>query len=315
MMKTAVNSAKKTMAAATKNKELIVIEGPTAVGKTELSIRLAEKLGTEIISADSRQIYREMRIGTAVPSESELSRVKHHFIRTVSVHEYYNASRYEDEVNLLLSGLFQEKDKVILCGGSGLYIDAVLKGIDLLPEIDPEVRAKIQEQLDTYGLESLLEDLLRLDPDSFSRIDLSNPKRVQKALEISIITGKPYSSFLTSPKKERAYRVKKIALNRDREELYARINSRTGVMMEEGLLKEAEELYPHRRLNALNTVGYRELFAFMEGLTGLEQALTDIRSNTRNYARKQLTWFRKDPETAWFHPSDEKAIFEYINNS
>jgi tRNA dimethylallyltransferase len=301
------------MAAHPKNRELIVIAGPTAVGKTSLSIAIAEKLGTEIISADSRQIYREMKIGTAVPSSLELSRVKHHFIQTVSIHDYYNASKYEDDVNLRLSELFRSHDRVVMCGGSGLYIDAVCKGIDLLPEIDPEVRQNVQKKLDSEGLESLLEDLLTLDPDSFSRIDLSNPKRVQKALEISIITGKPYSSFLTAPRKKRDYVIKKLAINMDREELYQRINSRVIKMMDEGLEAEARELYPYRSSNALNTVGYRELFSYFEGSVSLEDAVTAIQSNTRNYARKQLTWFRKDSETAWFHPSETEKILKYIN--
>ncbi len=295
------------------NKELIVIAGPTAVGKTTLSIAIARSLNTEIISADSRQIYKELKIGTAVPTVEELSAVKHHFIQKISIHEYYNASKYEDEVNLLLENLFQNHDKVILCGGSGLYIDAVCKGIDMLPEIDPVVREKIQQQFNKEGIESLLEDLLKLDPDSFNKIDLNNPKRVQKALEISIITGKPYSSFLTSPEKKRAYNIKRIALDMNREELYERINSRVLRMVDEGLVDEARALYPMRYINALNTVGYKELFQYFAGELSLGEAIAKIQSNTRNYARKQLTWFRKDKSTKWFHPLDYVLITDYIN--
>jgi tRNA dimethylallyltransferase len=296
------------------NKELIVISGPTAIGKTGLSISIAKKLNTEIISADSRQIYKELSIGTAVPSLEELAQVKHHFIQNISVHDSYNASKYEDDVNLLLNELFQQYDKIILCGGSGMYIDAVCKGIDLLPAIDPETRNRIQLQFEQEGIESLLEDLLKLDPASFNKIDLSNPKRIQKALEISVITGKPYSSFLTSPEKKRAYTVKRIALDMNREELYERINTRVEEMINKGLEQEALSLYPYRKINALNTVGYKELFESFEGKISLDEAITKIQSNTRNYARKQLTWFRKDESTKWFHPSDIEAIMEFITS-
>jgi tRNA dimethylallyltransferase len=295
------------------NKELIVIAGPTAVGKTGLSIALAKKLNTEIISADSRQIYKELSIGTAVPSSQELAEVKHHFIQNISIHDSYNASRYEDDVNLLLEDLFLKHDRIILCGGSGLYIDAVCKGIDLLPSIDPGVRNKIQAQYENEGIESLLEDLLKLDPESFNKIDLDNPKRVQKALEISLITGKPYSSFLTSPEKKRFYTIKKITLDMKREELYDRINSRVVGMINNGLIQEAKSLYPHRKINALNTVGYKELFEHFEEKLSLEDAIIKIKSNTRNYARKQLTWFRKDENTKWFHPTEFEGIMNYIN--
>jgi tRNA dimethylallyltransferase len=294
------------------NKELIVIAGPTGIGKTGLSIAIAKKLNSEIISADSRQIYKELKIGTAVPSKDELAQIRHHFIQTISIHDYYNASKYEDEVNLLLGKLFVKHDRVILCGGSGLYIDAVCKGIDLLPEIDPAIRDKIQQQYEKEGIESLLEDLLKLDPASFDKIDLNNPKRIQKALEISIITGKPYSSFLTSPEKKRVYKIKKIALDMNREELYERINSRVAGMVEHGLIDEARSFYPLKKINALNTVGYKELFEYFEGKLSLEEAIKKIKSNTRNYARKQLTWFRKDEGTKWFHPSEFEEIMNII---
>jgi tRNA dimethylallyltransferase len=302
----------KIMTALLNNKELIVISGPTAIGKTSLSIEIAKKINTEIISADSRQIYKELTIGTAVPSDEELLQVKHHFIQCVSIYDYYNASRFEDDVNALLETLFLKMDRVILCGGSGLYIDAVCKGIDILPTIDPLIRNKIQQQFDNEGIESLLEDLLRLDPLSFDKIDLSNPKRIQKALEISIITGKPYSSFLTSPRKNRGYKIKKIALDINREELYSRINSRVNSMIDLGLIDEALSLYPQRKINALNTVGYKELFDYFEGSLTFEDAITKIKSNTRNYARKQLTWFRKDKNAKWFHPSEFGSIMDFI---
>jgi len=309
------NSLMKEMTTPANNKELIVIAGPTAIGKTGLGIAIARKLNTEIISADSRQIYKELSIGTAVPSKAELAEVRHHFIQNISIHESYNASKYEDDVNLLLEELFQHHDKIILCGGSGMYIDAVCKGIDLLPSIDPETRKKIQHQYEQEGIESLLEDLIKLDPASFDKIDLSNPKRVQKALEVSIITGKPYSSFLTSPEKKRAYKIKKIALDMNREELYQRINNRVNQMIEEGLEDEARSLYPLRKINALNTVGYKELFESFEGKITLDEAIIKIQSNTRNYARKQLTWFRKDESTKWFHPSDFEGIMEFIKSN
>ncbi len=293
-------------------KELIVIAGPTGIGKTALSIDIAQKLNTEIISADSRQIYKELHIGTAVPTSDELKKVPHYFIQNISIHESYNASKYENGVNLLLENLFKKFDKVILCGGSGMYIDAVCKGIDLLPSIDPETRNRIQLQFETEGIESLLEDLLKLDPASFDKIDLSNPKRIQKALEVSIITGKPYSSFLTSPEKIRNYTIKKIALDMNRDMLYERINARVDAMVEEGLVEESRSLYPYKKINALNTVGYKELFEYFEGKISLEEAIISIKSNTRYYARKQLTWFRKDQKTKWFHPSESEEIMNYI---
>lgn len=294
------------------NKELIVIEGPTAIGKTAVSIRVAEILKTEILSADSRQMYREMSIGTAVPSIQDQKKIKHHFIQHISVRDYYNASRFENDANHLLDSLFKNYEKVIMTGGSGLYIDAVCSGIDDLPEIDPEVRLRVQEQFNTGGIESLLEDLIRLDPRSFDTIDLNNPKRIQKALEICIITGKPYSSFLTAPQKKRNYTIRRIALDMERSSLYDRINKRVDGMFTNGLVEEAETLYPMRSFNALNTVGYRELFEYFDGKTTLGEAREKIKSNTRNYARKQLTWFRKHKDNKWFHPDDFDGILKYI---
>jgi tRNA dimethylallyltransferase len=252
-----------------------------------------------------------MNIGTAVPSASDLARVKHHFIQVKSIRDYYNASMYENEVLDCLDELFRKYDKVIMSGGSGLYIDAVRFGIDDLPEIDPEVRSRIQKQLDEEGIESLRHDLRRLDPESYRSVDLKNPKRIQKALEISIITGKPYSSFLTAPKKQRGFTMKLIALNKPREELYDQINRRVLKMTENGLQAEARRLYPFRENTALNTVGYREMFEYFDGKTSLDEAVSKIQSNTRKYARKQLTWFKKDPGWHWFHPDDREKIIHF----
>ncbi len=294
------------------NKELIVIAGPTAVGKTSLSVDIAEKTATEIISCDSRQIYREMTIGTAVPSPEFLTRVKHHFVQTISIHDTYNASKYENDVITLLGSLFRKYDKVIMTGGSGLYIDTVRFGIDDLPEMDPDIRARIQKQYDEEGLESLRHALKKLDPETYAKIDLRNPKRIQKAIEITLITGKPYSSFLTTPRKKRDFGFKLIALNRERGELYDNINRRVYDMMHRGLEDEARRLYAFRKNNALNTVGYKELFDHFEGKTSLEEAITRIQSNTRRYARKQLTWFKKDEDWHWFHAGQEEQILDFI---
>ncbi len=295
-----------------KSKELIVIAGPTAIGKTSLAVEIAENTGTEIISSDSRQIYREMSVGTAVPSAEYLRRVKHHFIHVKSIQDYYNASLYETEVLALLRQLFRLYDKVVMTGGSGLYIDAVRFGIDDLPEMDRHIRARIQEQFRTEGIESLQTDLKRLDPESWARIDLKNPKRLQKALEITLITGKPYSSFLTASRKTRDFSFRLIALDRPREELYENINRRVLEMIDKGLVEEARKLYPFRKNNALNTVGYKELFEHFEEKTSLDEAIERIRANTRKYARKQLTWFRKDPEWNWFHPDDREDILKFV---
>ncbi len=290
------------------SKELIIIAGPTAIGKTGLSVELAEENKTEIISCDSRQMYKEMTVGTAVPSQELLERVSHHFIQVKSIREYYNASRYENDVLSLLDRLFKTYDKVIMTGGSGLYIDAVRFGIDELPEMDDEVRQQIQRQYEEEGIESLRHDLRKLDPLSYERIDLKNPKRIQKALEITLITGKPYSSFLTAPKKKRDFSFRLIALDRPREELYRNINHRVHEMISRGLTDEARRLYPYRQYNALNTVGYRELFDHFEGKMTLEEAITRIQANTRKYARKQLTWLKKDPDWQWFHPEEKDKI-------
>ncbi len=296
------------------NKELIVIAGPTGVGKTDSAIAIAAKLNTEIISADSRQIYREMSIGTAVPERSQLDAVPHHFIQNKSIHQYYNASDYEFEVIELLDSLFTHNDKVILTGGSGLYIDAVIKGIDDLPKSDPELRKQLQQRIDSEGLDSLRKELKVLDPVSYHSIDLKNPKRLQKAIEICLITGKPYSDFLKRTPKKRNFSVKTLALNMDRKELYNRINHRVIQMIDKGLVKEAELLLEYKGLNPLNTVGYKEIFLFLEDEISLERAIELIQNNSRKYARKQITWFRKDNQYKWFHPTEIENMLRYIED-
>ena len=297
-----------------KNKELIVLAGPTGVGKTDLGIWLARKLETEIISADSRQIYKEMRIGTAVPSKEQLSAVKHHFIQVKSVTDYYSAGKYEAEALHCMEKLFKVYDRVILLGGTGLYIDAVRSGIDTLPDADPTLRSMLQKRLETEGLGSLIYELEKLDPVSFSHIDLNNPKRVQKALEISLLTGKPYSGFLKRKPKDRAFAIRLIAVNLERNLLYERINHRVDLMIREGLEAEAHNLLKYRRYNALNTVGYKEMFSYFDGEQSLEDAVTKIKANTRKYARKQITWFRKEAKYRWFEPDQEEEILNYIMN-
>jgi len=295
------------------NKTLIVIVGPTAIGKTELCIDLAESLNTEIISADSRQIYKELNIGTAKPGEDELNRVKHHFIGTKSIFDYYTAGMFELDVLKLLEELFVKHEQVIMTGGSGLYINAVCEGIDALPKVDPEIRNKLIEQYEQEGIQSLRHDLKRLDPKYYEMTDLKNPKRLLKALEITVMTGKPYSSFLTSPNKERPFNILKIGLNRDRQELYDIINKRVDKMISKGLLVEAKELYKHKKMNALNTVGYKELFDYFDGIISYERAVELIKRNTRRYAKRQITWFSRDKEIKWFHPKDQEKIKQYIS--
>lgn len=294
-------------------KTLIVIIGPTAIGKTDLCIDLAESFNTEIISADSRQIYKELNIGTAKPGEDELNRVKHHFIGTKSIFDYYTAGMFELDVLKLLEDLFKKHEQVIMTGGSGLYINAVCEGIDALPKVDPEIRNKLIKQYEQEGIQSLRQDLKRLDPDYYEMTDLKNPKRLLKALEITVMTGKPYSSFLTNPNKKRPFNILKIGLNRDRQELYDIINKRVDQMVNKGLLDEAKALYKHRKLNAMNTVGYKELFDYFDGNINYERAIELIKRNTRRYAKRQITWFSRDKEIKWFHPNDQEKIKQYIN--
>jgi len=283
---------------------LIIITGPTAVGKTRIAIEMAKSLRTEIISCDSRQMYREMRIGTAVPTAEELAEAPHHFIGNLSVHDYYNVSMFEQECLKLLDKLFMKYSTVVMTGGSGLYIDALCKGIDDFPTVDLEIRKIVTGWFETEGVEYLRRQLKMLDPEHYAKVDLRNHKRIMKAIEVSLQTGKSYSSFLTAQEQKRPFSIEKIVLNRPREELFERINQRTTMMMKEGLLEEAESLYPYRHLNALNTVGYKELFAYMDRQYDLATAVELIRRNTRRYAKRQLTWFARDKEMVWVHPED-----------
>ena len=293
-------------------KNLLVIIGPTGVGKTELSLRIAENFGTEIVSADSRQLYANLKIGTAAPTPEELQRVPHHFIGTLQLTDYYSAAQYEEDALKLLDRLFQTKDVVILTGGSMMYVDAVCKGIDDIPTVDEETRKTLLERYEKEGLEQLCAELKLLDPDYYKIVDLKNHKRVIHALEICYMTGKTYTSFRTQEKKTRPFRTIKIGTTRDRKELYARINQRVDIMMEQGLLDEVKQVYPYRQLNSLNTVGYKELFNYLDGEWALPFAIDKIKQNSRIYSRKQMTWFKRDEEIRWFHPNQEEDILTYI---
>jgi tRNA dimethylallyltransferase len=293
---------------------LIVIVGPTAVGKTDLGIKLACHFKTEIISADSRQLYREMHIGTAAPSEDELSRATHHFIKNKSAIEYYNASMYEVDVLKLLKDLFQRHEQVLMVGGSTLYVDAVCRGIDDLPTIDMNLRDQLMEDYKTGGLEFLRNKLIELDPDHFFKVDLSNPNRMLKAIEVSIMTGKPYSSLLTGMEKSRDFSIIKIGITRDRPELFDRINRRVDQMISQGLVEEVKSLLSIRDTNALRTVGYREIFEYLDGNISLDLAIEQIKTNTRRYAKRQLTWFARDKEITWFHPDQTTQIIDFIES-
>jgi tRNA dimethylallyltransferase len=286
-------------------KTLLVLLGPTGVGKTEWSLRIAEALKCPILSADSRQIYRGMTIGTAAPSPAQLRRVPHHFVGTLSPEEYYSASEYERDALSLLRELHGQYPVVVMTGGSMMYIDAVCNGIDDIPTIDETLRRELQELYRKEGLDPIRQQLKILDPVFYNEVDLKNPKRVIHSLEVCLMAGKPYSSLRTSPRKERPFRIMKIGFTRDREELYDRINRRVEQMVGEGLVEEAGRFYPQRHLNALNTVGYKELFSYFDGECTLEFAIEKIKQHSRNYARKQLTWFRKEKETVWINLSDE----------
>ena len=273
---------------------------------------LAKHFNTPIINADSRQIYRELKIGTARPSNKQMSEVKHYFVGTLGMDDYYSASLYEQQVLALLDDIFKTSDYALLSGGSMMYIDAVCNGIDDIPTVDDETRETLKKRLLMEGLESLCEELRQRDPEYYEIVDKQNPRRVVHALEICVMTGKPYSSFRTQEKKVRPFRIIKIGLTRPREELYKRINRRVDKMMKDGLLEEAKEMYPKREVNALNTVGYKELFEYMKGKFTLHEAVERIKGNTRRYARKQLTWYKKDEQIRWFHPDDKDEIISYI---
>jgi len=289
-------------------KTLIVICGPTAVGKTSFAIALAEKLQTEIISADSRQLYKEIPIGTAQPSAKELQRVKHHFVANLSITEDYNAGTFERDALALLETLFETHDTVICCGGTGLYMKALCHGLDDVPKADEALRAQLKQRLKTEGLESLQSQLKQLDSVHYEKMDSQNPQRVIRALEVCLATGKPFSSFHAGEKQQRSFRVEKIGLELPREELYERINSRVDAMLETGWLEEAKAVFDKRKLNALNTVGYKELFAHLSGEITLEEATEKIKINTRRFAKRQLTWFKKNEEVKWLENPDINQV-------
>ena len=293
---------------------LLILLGPTGVGKTALSIKIANHFQTEIISCDSRQLFKEMQIGTAVPEAEVLKQIPHHFIQSNSIFDNYNAARFETEVLERLQTLFAVHPIVLMTGGSMLYIDVVCKGIDDLPDVDPELRETLMERMRQEGIERLRAELKLLDPVYYHEVDLQNPVRIVHALEICYTTGKSFSSQRTNSVKQRAFDILKIGLNRDRTELYNRINNRVDEMMATGLEAEARSLYPHRELSTLNTVGYRELFEYFDGKITLEEAIEKIKANSRKYARKQLTWFRKDPDIHWFHPNQDAEILNLITN-
>lgn len=275
---------------------------------------IAKHFGIPIINADSRQIYRELKIGTARPTDEQIQAVRHYFVGTLGLDDYYSASLFEQQVLQLLDQLFQTSDYALLTGGSMMYIDAVCDGIDDIPTIDEETRRLMKQRLADEGLEALCEELRRLDPEYYEIVDRQNPRRVVHALEICTMTGKTYTSFRRRERRQRPFSIVKIALNRPREELYERINRRVDQMISDGLLDEARALYPKKELNALNTVGYKELFDYLDGRWPLEEAVERIKGNTRRYARKQLTWYKKDEQIRWFHPDDKQSIIDYIIN-
>ncbi len=294
---------------------LAVISGPTAVGKTCMAISVARHFGTEIISADSRQFYREMSIGTAVPSHEQRAAIPHHFIHHLSVEDTYNISRFESDALTVADRLFREHPLVVLTGGSGLYIDAVCRGIDELPDPDPALRLELETLAATRGTSALAAILEKLDPVYAARVDAANPVRLIRAIEVCRLTGVPYSSLRTRTRRDRPFRICKIGLRLPMEELTRRINARTDAMLGEGWVEEALALFPRRHLNALSTVGYRELFNYMEGLSSLEQAVEKIRINTRRYAKRQMTWFERDGEYTWFHPACEEEVIRFLSQA
>ncbi|WP_432710271.1 tRNA (adenosine(37)-N6)-dimethylallyltransferase MiaA [Pedobacter sp.] len=293
-------------------RNLIVVVGPTAIGKTALAINLAQHFSTEVISADSRQFFKEMDIGTAKPSKEELATVPHHFINSHSISTFFSTGDFENQALAKMDVLFQKHEQLVMVGGSGLYINAVCNGLDELPDTDLNIRAALKERFAKEGIESIKQQLSEVDPEFYVRVDQANPQRMIRGLEFFLSTGKKLSAYQTNSTKKRPFNQIKIGLNTDRALLYERINHRVDLMMEAGLLKEVQTLLPYKHLNALNTVGYTELFEYLEGKSTLEQAVDAIKQNTRRFAKRQLTWFRKDPETAWFEPNDYPAILSYV---
>lgn len=293
-------------------KKLIILTGPTGIGKTDLSIELALALNTEIVSCDSRQMYRELEIGAAPPTNEQLRRVKHHFVGNLSVEDYYSAGKFELDALELLETLFNKYDKVLMVGGSGMYIDAVVRGIDNLPTVSPKIREYLIDRLETEGIEALRAELSWLDPDYYAEGDMDNPKRVLKALEVIATTGQSYSSLRTGIAKKRPFEIIMVGMNMDREKLYSRIDSRVDVMLEMGLEQEARSLHKYKHLNALNTVGYKEFFGYFDGIYDFDEAIRLIKRDSRRYAKRQLTWFNRYSQMIWFDRSEEEKIKEYI---
>lgn len=295
-------------------KTLIVLVGPTGIGKTESCLKLAQHLNTEIISSDSRQIFKELKIGTAAPTPEQLALVKHHMVATHSVNDYYNAYEFEQDVLKLLEKLFLQHNQILMTGGSMMYVDAVCKGIDELPTIDAEVRQHVMDMHNNEGLEAVRRQLKILDPEFYNQVDLKNHKRVMHAVEVCLMTGQPYSSLRTNSARKRPFNILKIGLDMDREELYNRINHRVDIMVNDGLFEEAREFYHLKDINALNTVGYKEIFAHWDGDYDANTAIELIKRNSRRYAKRQLSWFRRDKEINWFHPSQTDEIIKFVDN-
>lgn len=293
---------------------LVVLLGPTGVGKTELALQIAEHLQSPIINADSRQLFAEIPIGTASPTKEQQERVKHYFVGTLHLTDYYSAAKYEEDVLQLLNQLFSSQQVALLSGGSMMYIDAVCQGIDDIPTVDEATRTLMKRKLETEGLEALTAELKVLDPEHYKIVDLHNPRRVIHALEICYMTGNTYTSYRKNTKKIRPFNIVKIGLNRPREEMYERINNRVLKMMNQGLIEEVKAVYPQKGLNALNTVGYKELFAYFDGDISLDDAILKIQSNTRQYMRKQVTWFKRDNQIKWFSPTNIEEIINYIDD-
>ncbi len=294
---------------------LVVLLGPTGVGKTALSLHIARRIGSPILSADSRQLYKDLVIGTAAPTPDERAAVTHYLVGLLELTDYYSASRFEEDTLSLLQTLFKQHHAVLMTGGSMMYIDAVCKGIDDIPTVTPDIRHAVWNEYEQGGLDPLLDELKQSDPLHYDEVDRKNHRRVLHAVEICRMTGKPYSSFRTNTIKERPFRILKVGLMRPREELFERINRRVDQMMADGLPDEVRRVYPHRALNSLNTVGYKELFTYLDGLCSLDEAVAKIKRNTRVYARKQITWFKRDESIRWFHPDDTEEIFAFLSEN